>query len=46
MTTVEIRGARAGQTQPRLVEDSPKCREDEPRVLLLAPATYTPHTER
>ena len=35
MTTVEIWGARAGQTQSRLFEEIRKCREAGQRVLLL-----------
>ena len=46
MTTVEIWGARAGQTQSRLFEEIRKCREAGQRVLLLVPEQYTLQAER
>lgn len=46
MTTVEIWGARAGQTQSRLFEEIRQCREAGQRVLLLVPEQYTLQAER
>ena len=46
MTTVEIWGARAGQTQSRLFEEIRQCRKAGQRVLLLVPEQYTLQAER
>lgn len=46
MTTVEIWGARAGQTQTRLFEEIRKSRDAGLRVLLLVPEQYTLQAER